>query len=383
MPDSAPQIDELCSDFRRQMPIVNRWAYFDHAAVAPLPGPTQQAIVEFAAQAAEDGTTVWPTWNRRLEKLRQLGAELLGAQSDEIALVHNTTEGIGLVAEGFPWQQGDNVVTLADEFPSNVYPWLNLQSRGVETRRLPTDRGAIDLQTLADACDEHTRIVSISWVNYATGYRHDLAKLAEVVHAKNALLFVDAIQGLSVYPLNVSDIPIDFLAADGHKWMLGPEGAGFLYVRNKHLDLLRAFGVGWNSVKHAYDFQHIELDLKAAASRYEGGSQNMVGMTGLYASLQLLASYGPQRISEQVLDFTDRACDRLGSLGAKIASHRDGNTRSAIVAFELPGQDPNILKRRCLEANVVVGVRGGRLRISPHAYNNDEDLDRLIDVLRA
>ncbi|MCA9246227.1 MAG: aminotransferase class V-fold PLP-dependent enzyme [Planctomycetales bacterium] len=346
-----------------------------------MPEPTRAALAEFIQQAAADGVTAWPTWNRRLNHVRRLGAELLRADVDEVALIRNTTEGISLVAEGFPWQPGDNVVTLADEFPSNVYPWLNLKSRGVETRRLATDGGAISLQALRDACDERTRIVTLSWVNYATGYRHDLNAIAELVHQQGALLFVDAIQGLGVYPLDVRATPIDFLAADGHKWMLGPEGAGLFYVRREHLDRLRAIGVGWHSVVHSQDFQHIALDLKPAASRYEGGSQTMIGMTGFGASLELLLAYGADRIERRLLDYTDMACEQLQSIGAQVASHRDGTCRSGIVAFELPGQDPATIRERCLEAAVVVNVRGGRLRISPHAYNNEDDLDRLIAAL--
>jgi cysteine desulfurase/selenocysteine lyase len=300
--------------------------------------------------------------------------------------VGNTTVGIGLVAEGIDWRPGDNVVTLADEFPSNVYPWFNLESRGVETRRVPTDAsGRLDLDQLGEACDARTRIVSVSWIGYATGYRHDVPRISEIAHKCGALLFVDAIQGLGAFPLDVNEMGIDFLAADGHKWMLGPEGAGIAYIRHEHLDRLRPTGVGWHSVVQN-DFTQIELNLKPAAARFEGGTQNSAGLIALGTSLKLLFELGIDSVAAAILDFTDRACERLSSIGAKIVSdrrpdHRGGQQRSGIVSFELPGRDPMAVKRHALRQNVVFGCRAGRLRISPHAYNNAEDLDRLIDAL--
>ena len=176
------------SVFRRQMPVAGQWAYFDHAAVAPLSGPAQQALGSWAEDATANGAAHYPAWTSRVEHLRTLAAGLIGAVPEEIALVGNTTAGINLVAEGFPWKAGDNVVTRADEFPSNQYPWLHLADRGVETRRIPTDGGRLDLDRLAAACDDRTRIVSVSWVAYASGWRHDLDRLAELVHRRGALL---------------------------------------------------------------------------------------------------------------------------------------------------------------------------------------------------
>lgn len=365
------------------MPVAQKWAYFDHAAVAPIPAPTTDALRAWTQQAVTEGNTCWLAWQRDVERCRILAAELLGSHVDELALIHNTTEGISLIAEGFPWCDGDNVVTLANEFPSNLYPWLNLASRGVKARRVETDDGRVDLARLAAAIDGRTKIVSISWVGYASGYRIDLDQLSDLVHARGALLFVDAIQGLGAFPMDLSRTPIDFLAADGHKWLLGPEGAGVLFVRKPHLDLLRPLGVGWHSVVHAHDYTRIELDLKPTAARYEGGSQNMAGFLGLAASLQLLLQLDIERISQSVLDITERATERLQHIGAEIHSARTDSCRSGIVSFSFAGRDPQELRKRCLAAGVVLGCRAGRLRISPHGYVNDDDIDRLVDALKA
>lgn len=369
-------------EFRRQMPVCANWAYFDHAAVAPLPEPARAAVARWAEEAAADGDVAWPAWARGVEELRELSARMIGAEPAEIALVRNTTEGINLVAEGFPWKPGDNVVTLADEFPSNQYPWINLADRGVETRRVPTDGGTVDLDRLAAACSHRTRIITISWVSYSSGWRNDLDRLAAIAHRCGALLFVDAIQGLGVFPLDVGGTPVDFLAADGHKWLLGPEGAGVFFARQEHLDLLRPVGVGWNSVAHAHDFGRIELIFKETAARYEGGSQNTAGMLALGASLRLLARFGPEALARRILQITDLAAKRLAEIGAVLHSDRGPEHKSGILVFDLPGRDSEAVRRHCLERRVVLSCRAGRLRISPHAYNNTADVDRLIEALR-
>jgi selenocysteine lyase/cysteine desulfurase len=353
--------------------------------VAPLPSPARDAILAWVAEASEKGDTVWNAWADRVEAARSLVASLINADRDEIAFVANTTTGISIVAEGYPWGAGDNVIALSNEFPSNLYPWMNLRRRGVETRCVRAGGREMDVEQLLAACNDRTRILTISWVGYVTGWRIDVAELTRLAHERGILVFLDAIQGLGVFPLDVHSTGVDFLAADGHKWLLGPEGAGVFFVRREHLDRLQPVGVGWNSVVHAHDFGRIELDLKPAAARYEGGSQNMCGIQGLSASLRMLADWGllpnASPLAERVLSLTDYACQRLAEIGAVIVSDRRGPQRSGIVAFDLAGRDPQAVRRRCLEARVVLSCRGGHLRISPHAYANEDDIERMLQVL--
>lgn len=385
MPSANP-VDVLRKQFRDQMPVARQYAYFDHAAVAPLPEPTRQAISDWLAEATEHGDTRWPRWAEATRKLRKQAADLIGAAPNEVALVPNTTTGLGIVAEGWPWQEGDNVVTLENEFPSNLYPWMNLASRGVQARLVPVDGGVVDLQRIADHIDERTRLVSVSWVGYASGWRLDLAAVADLCRRKNVRLMVDAIQGLGVFPINVERLGIDFLAADGHKWMLGPEGAGLLYVRREHQDRMRAIGVGWNSVQAGHDFSHIELRLRPEAARWEGGSTNMAGMIGLQASVDLLLQLGVSTdespVAECVLDLADALCARLQEIGAELISPHQGERRSGIVTFAPPGKlSPAEVRTRLLVAQVVVSCRGGGIRVAPHGYNTPEDIERLIGGL--
>jgi cysteine desulfurase / selenocysteine lyase len=380
----AHLLGDVQARFRSQMPITARWAYFDHGAVAPLPEATRVAIAAWLDEAALEGDVSWPAWSQQVERTRQLAANLVAAEVEEIALVPNTTTGINLVAEGFPWREGDNVVTLANEFPSNLYPWLNLASRRVETRQVLVEGGRVDLNRVKEAIDSRTRLVSLSWVGFASGWRTDPRAVAEICHRKGCLFFLDAIQGLGVFPLDVEASGIDFFAADGHKWLLGPEGAGLLYVRRKHLELLRPLGLGWHSVQSSGGFTS-EMNLRPTAARYEGGTQNMAGMIGLGASLAMLTELGvgPTRspVADLILSVTDYACERLTSAGAVLLSPRVGEHRSGIVTFEFPGQDPNTIRKALLAVGIVTSCRGGGVRISPHGYNTREEIDRLLEAL--
>lgn len=382
MLNATRTIESTRSQLREQMPVTKKWAYFDHAAVAPLSAPAQQVMQTWLEQATNEGDTVWLDWARQLKSTRVTAAELINADLDEIALVPNTTAGINLVAEGVDWQAGDNVVTLDDEFPSNLYPWMHLERLGVETRLVPTSGGHVDLDQLANYCDERTRVVSVSWVGYSNGCRRDVDAIAAIAHQHDALFFLDAIQGLGIFPLDVKQTPVDALAADGHKWMLGPEGAGIAYLSRDCLQKLTPTSVGWNSVVHSGDYSNHELDLKPTAARYEGGSHNMAGFLALGASLELLKNLGTENVAASILDITDRLADELTNLGAIVSSPRTPKASSGILSIELPSYNPMAVRKHCLNQGVAVACRAGRLRVSAHAYNNEDDIAKLLDALR-
>jgi selenocysteine lyase/cysteine desulfurase len=371
------------SSFRNEFPVTRRWAYLDHAAVAPLSAPAQRALAEWAADVTENGAVNWSAWMRRVEEVRRRAADLLGADPLDVAFVKNTSEGVGIVAEGLPWRPGDNIVTAADEYPANLYPWMNLAGRGVEVRMVPGRDGRIEVDDLRARIDSRTRLVSLSFVEYATGFRNDLDAVGALCRERGILFFLDAIQGLGVLPLDVGRTPVDFLAADGHKWLLGPEGAGLFFARRDRVELLHPVGVGWNSVVGALDFSALDFRLKPHAGRWESGTLNVGGILALGGSLELLLAAGTEAVAARALELTDRLCEAAARAGLRVYSSRRPAERSGIVSLIVPGGDPAALVRRCRAEGVVINHRAGRLRVSPHVYNTTEEIDHLMALLGA
>ena len=371
--------------WRSLMPITETHAYFDHAAVAPLSAGAAEQIRRYAQQISELGDTVWPFWNQNSQILRQKAASLMHCDSSDICIVPNTTTGINLVAEGWPWQAGDSVVIPDGEFPSNLFPWLNQQSRGVEVRVVPRRDSAVLIDDLLDHVDETTRIIAVSWVGYATGYRIDIDELVRRAHQRGVCVFVDAIQGLGMYPLDLKETPVDFLAADGHKWLLGPEGVGVAMIRRDHVTKLRAGNVGWASVKNSHNYNEPKLDLREDASRFESGSANMVGIAALAASMDIFvrvkSAHGANAIADRVMNLADELHEKLRAHGAKSNKHDAKVNQSSIVNFQVPGWEPVRFREMALKENVVLSCRGTGIRASIHAYNNSADIDRLVEVV--
>ncbi len=371
--------------WRDQMPITSQWAYFDHAAVAPLSGPAAAKMADFAQESAHLGDTVWPQWAARVEHLRDLFAQLLTCDAAELCMVPNTTSGINLVAEGWPWQAGENVVIPEGEFPSNLFPWQNQRSRGVETRIVPRRDGRVLVEDLIARVDDSTRMISVSWVGYASGYRVDLDRLVEEAHRRGVLVFLDAIQGLGMYPLDLSRTPIDFLAADGHKWLLGPEGFGVAMIRREHVERLRCGNIGWGSVKNSHNYAAPSLELRGDARRFESGSANMAGAAALSASVEMFLKvrehHGAGAIAERVIGLVEQLDEMLRRAGATTRLPQSRDHRSGILTFEIPGVEPAEFRRQAFEEKVAVSCRDGGIRASVHAYNDDDDLARLVHVV--
>lgn len=373
--------------WRDLMPVCQDLAYFDHAAVAPISKPAAGAITAYAEQSTQLGDTVWPSWNHTYQSLRTIGADLLGCEPTDVCIIPNTTTGINLVAEGWPWKPGDSVIVPDGEFPSNLFPWLNQQQKGVDVRIVPRRSGdVVSVDDLLDHADDSTKLIACSWVGYASGFRIDVDDLVRRAHQRGVAVFLDAIQGLGMYPLDLQSTPVDFLAADGHKWMLGPEGIGIAMISEKHRSTLRCGNVGWASVKNSHNYTKPKLDLREDAGRFESGSPNMVGAAGLAASMQIFSqvhsALGPTAIEQRVLCLTDQLCWKLDQLGAMVARHSDPRHCSGIVNFQLPSIQPSKIRNACLDNQVVVSCRGDGVRASVHAFNNDDDIDRLIQTLK-
>lgn len=369
-------------------PILGKLDFFNHAGVSPLPRVAADAFRRYAEQA-ETVAYVGTGWYRDIELLRSLAGSMINAHRNEIAFVKNTSEGIATVANGLEWRPGDRIVTTAVEYPANIYPWMDVAQRfGAELimvpeETMPSGQRHVPLDAiLKEAAHPRTKLVSLSHVEFASGQRHDLEAVGAFCRKNGKLLCVDAIQSMGVLPLDVQAMNIDFLSADGHKWMLGPEGAGIFYCRREHIPKMRPLVVGWMNVVNADQYGDYDFTLKPTAARFECGSHNVPGFLALKASLELLDSLGIPAISARLKTLTDHLIAGLRSKGYTIISPRDGEQWSGIVSFINPAHDhARIFQVLRDQHHTEIALREGRLRCSAHFYNTEAQIDRLVGNL--
>jgi len=366
---------------RRRFPVVEDWIYLNHAAVAPLCRPAAQAMRRLIRDVEENGMANYEEWNRLYARARRSVSRLIGSRPDEIAFFKNTTDGIIAVANGCRWRPGDNVVLANREFPANVYPWLNLKDRGVEIRWVEERNGRLFLDDFAAAVDARTRVLSVSSVEFFSGFRNDLAGLAELCRPGDALFVVDGIQSLGALPIDVEELGVDALAADGHKWLLAPEGCALFYCSPRALARLGVAALGWAGVETAYDFLDYDTTLYPDARRFETGTQNTVGLAGLKAAIDFLLGQGITTIAQRVIELTDQLCEGLRERDYAILSSRREGEKSGIVTFSHPQHPADELHGRLREQRIISSVRGGHLRLSPHFYNTAGEIQQTLEIL--
>ena len=378
----------LDRDWSEEFPILRQLSFFNHAGVAPISGPAARALHQYILQAQTQAYHR-SGWYQQALETKKMAAQLIGAQGPhEIALVSNTSTGLSCVAKGFPWRQGDQVIISNVEYPANRYPWQDLARFGVELVEVKQHPdGRIEVEDVLEAITNRTRIVSLSHVQYASGYRIDLKPIADVVHQAGGCLCVDAIQSLGALPVNVRESGIDFLSADGHKWLLSPEGAGIFYVREELIPLLHPNVVGWMNMKNASDYGNYRFEFQSDARRFEPGSYNIPGVLALGASLRMFLELGMDQVEQRIQQLTTHLCHGLISKGYTVFSpRRYPGERSGIVVFTPPRtvQDRMSLSQiACAleQKNIILAVREGRLRASPHFYNTFEQMDQLVAAL--
>lgn len=363
----------LFETYRKEFPVTESAVYLDHAGVAPVPLRVKSAIDEFLAEACSKAYINYDSWMDRVEQVRSSSAGLVGAHSDEIAFVKNTSHGISIVAGGLDWREGDNVIVFEKEFPSNIYPWLDLERKGVKVKFIPSGDGIIRVKDIESLVDSRTRLVSMSSVQSVNGFMINLPELGELCRHKGVLLFVDAIQSLGAVPMNVRECNVDFLSADGHKWLLAPEGTGIFYCRKELCADLTPNLIGWKSVVNDSEFEKIDFTLKNNALRFEEGSQNVMGIYALGASLDLLFEIGIDRICQRVHELGEIVMDEAMERGFQVMTPRSRQARGGIVSFS-GDFDPAALRERLMASKIIVNHRGGALRVAPHFYNTEEEI---------
>jgi selenocysteine lyase/cysteine desulfurase len=368
---------------RDQFPVRSDGLYLNHAAIAPWPVCAQQAVEAFAAENAATGPARYREWIARESALRTQLASLTGARSErDIALLKNTSEGISVVAWGLDWQAGDNVVLPAGEFPSNRLPWQAQAGRGLSVREVDIRQAENAEDALLAAMDDRTRLLSVSAVQWNDGFRLDLEKLGQTCRARGVLFFVDAIQQLGALPIDVERCRIDCLAADAHKWLLGPEGIAVFYCRDEVRPRLRLLQQGWHMADNPWNFERAEVRPSASARRFEAGSPNSLGQVALHASLELLLGAGMESVADQVLRNSRFLATELGRLPACVVTSRISPQRlSGAVSFRHRYVTSRKLHRLLADEGITTAVRGDSIRLSPHFYQDENDLARLIEVL--
>ena len=371
------------STLRALFPVTDRAIYLNHAAVSPPPLTTIEAIQSQLKDVSENGSVNFRNWVAVKERARQLVAGMLSARPEQVAFMRNTSDGLSTVANGLDWRSGDNLVTFRNEFPSNIYPWLRVRDAlGVEVRMCEEQDGRIDLDELMGLIDGRTRLVAISHIQYASGFRADLERLGRAARSHDALMVVDVIQALGVVPIDVESELIDVAAAGCHKWLLTPEGVGLLYLSERARERIQPTLVGWISVPNPEDYNNFEQGWNRGTLPWETGTGPAALFHGLEASLNLLTATGIPIIQSYLEELTDHLCEKLRNTDYQVVSSRRSGEKSQIVCIRhTAGLTSMDLYSHLKKRDIITAPRGDRLRISPHLYNSLEEIDELVNAL--
>ena len=364
--------------YRTLFPVTESWTYLNHAAVSGLCRPAVDALTAYLADQSANALASEPAAMAGIEANRDKAARLVGADADEIAWLPNTALAISLIAHSLPWVAGDNVVTTDEQFPANVYPWLELAAQGVDTRLVPRRAGRVLIEDLVAQLDGRTRLVAVSWVEFNSGFCQDLAALGALCQARGVRLLVDGIQGLGALPADLHAWGVDFFAAGTHKWLLGPQGLALLYVRRAVMAELRAHLLSWRSVVDQDDHLNYRQPWRPDARRFEGSTPNLLGHAAFGPVLDLHLEIGPIRIAAAIRVLTDRLIAALHAHGHTVTSSLAPAERSGIVCFRpRADEDPAAVVARLHAARISVAARSGVVRVAPHFYNTAAEISSL------
>ena len=366
---------------RKLFPITKHVGYFNHAGVSPFSTKVAAALARHVLEQTTYGGTVEPRWAKRVEEARREAARLVNASPKEIAFVDNTTQGLNYFARGIAWKRGDNVVLPRIEFPANVYPWLSLKERGVRIKFVPDRDGRILVEDIERAIDTRTRIVAVSFVEFSSGYRNDLAGIGKICSKRGPYLVVDGIQGLGALRLDVKECLIDGLSAGGHKWLLAPQGTGIFYCSSRVIDELVHPTPGWLSVVGWDNYYDFDYKLFPDSRRYEPAQKNLIGIAGLNEALKMINGLGIESVEKRIIDVTDHLCRLLAGRGFSVYSPRGDGEKSGIVSFSPRRGDAERVCAKLLRQGFWTAARQGRIRVSPHFYNTREEMESLVRAL--
>lgn len=370
-------------EIRKLFPALEKYTYLNSAAVAPLPTVAVEAVNRQLRDVSENGSVNYPEWIKTKNRARDLIAGMLKVRSEQIAFMRNTSDGFATVAGGLDWAEGENIVTYEREFPANFYPWRKMRDTfGIELRLCPEREGRIDLDEFISLIDANTRLVSISAVQFASGFRADLERIGKAAREADALFSVDIIQAFGTMPFDLPAQYVDIAAGASHKWLCSPEGCGILYLSDRARERIQPTLVGWISVGEPWDFEDYEQKWKPNALAWETGTGSNSLFYGLEQSLKLLNETGAEKIENYLEELSDYFCELLAGKNYEIVSSRAKGEKSQIVCMNPPENlSSNEVAERLQNENIIISPRGKRLRVAPHFFNNREDIERLIEFL--
>jgi selenocysteine lyase/cysteine desulfurase len=372
------------TEIRKLFPVTQNYVYLNHAAVCPISIPVYERMQQHARDLLDHGAVHFRDWIAAIRGVRDLAAKLINAGSDEIAFAPNTSAGLAMIANGIDWRAGDNIVTADCEFPANVVPWMRISREfGVEVRMARERDGRLETEEILSLIDHRTRVVSLSFVEFASGFHNDLETIGRYCRERDVLFVVDAIQGLGALRLDVEACSIDALSADAHKFLLGPDGVSLFYVSRRVMERVKPTLVGWLSVANPEDYLNYDQPFAPTARRFESGALNTAGVFGLGAAIELFLQIGVEEIESYLLDLGDYLSDRLAERGYCVVSSRRAKERSAIICCRHDRHSAEKLYQLLNERRIITTARLGRLRISPHFYNTRDEIDQLIEALPA
>lgn len=369
------------TEARKQFP--HTWTdavYLNHAAVSPISFAVREAVAKYLERRALKGIEPYPWAMKMMLETKMLLGSMINARPDDIAFVLNTSDGLNILASGLAWKSGDHIILHAVEFPANLYPFLNLRRLGVDVEILRSEDQLITPQQIAAAIRPETKLVSVSSVQFLTGQKLDVHAIGKICRENDILFAVDAIQALPHTRVNVVEDTIDFLSSGSHKWLMSPEGTAFIYCGERALSRISQAYLGWTSVTEPFDFAALDTArLRPDAGRFENGTLNYVGMSGLKASLELFTEFGHEQITTNVMQYSGYLIERLLSHGIHVITPKDDAMRAGIVTFEM--DDAEGTYARLLKQNVVISLRSGKLRVAPHFYNTEDELRKFMIAL--
>jgi selenocysteine lyase/cysteine desulfurase len=368
--------------YRRLYPVTADKVWLNNASMGTLSAPVAGALRAYIKRHALGDISIEHDL-KLVQRARETAARFINASPGEIAFTKNVADGLNIVAQGLDWKPGDRIVIADQEFPANVYPWQNLVKRGVELVKVASRDSRVAVEAIIEALEPRTRLVSLSWVEFSTGFRNDLKVLAKTCHERGILFCVDGIQGVGAFPLDVRETDVDVMATSSHKWLLAPTGTGWMYVRESLIDKIAISYLGQSSVSRGKSLDYLDFDLPLwpDARRFEPGILNYMGLVGLTAAIELFEEVGIDRIADRIKALTDGAVAGLLDRGYDVISSRNSAEWSGCVCFRSPKIEPAEIHRRLGERNIIISLRNDIVRISPHYYNDHDDIGRFLEAL--